>query len=365
MKKITLTILLLLTVFSVHTAFAATPVKTTKTATTTSKTITKAKKPVTPVKLEGIFYFIPGTSAYASIQQYGDKMNIISPQTYTVNDTGALKGGLSDQMLALIADKKLKVMPLIANEGFNQARVHTLLASVPAQQLIIQNLITEAQTKNYIGWQFDFEHIPAIDRDAYSAFVEMAATEFHKNNLVFSVAVLARTSENPADLPEGSWDNWAGVFDYKRIGAAADFVSLMAYDMPASVGPIATTDWMKQTTAYVRKFIPAKKLSLGIPTYGWKWDVDTNTKIRSVGWAKIDDLQTKHLYKKKGFDTKTGEGWITFTEEGTHYKIWYENTQSFKQKYDFAKAQKLHGISIWAVGLEDPGIWKNFSKVNT
>lgn len=363
MKKNLVILTLIISFFSVHTAFGATTTKTSNSTASKSKSTTQKKKTTAPVKLDGVFYFIPGTSAYASIQKYGGKMSVISPQVYTVDGTGTLKGKLSDQMMALITEKKLKVMPLIANEGFNQTIIHTLLGSVDAQKSVIQSLITEAQAKNYIGWQFDFEHIPATDRDAYSTFVEMASAEFHKNKLVFSVAVLARISENPEDLPDGSWDNWSGVFDYKRIGAAADFVSLMAYDMPASMGPVATMDWVKQTTAYVKKIIPAKKLSLGIPTYGWKWDVATNTKLRSVGWGKIDDLQTKKTYKKKGYDTKAGEAWITYVEDGNHYKIWHENTQSFKQKYDFAKAQKLKGVSVWALGLEDPGIWKHINVI--
>lgn len=88
--------------------------------------------------------------------------------------------------------------------------------------------------------------------------------------LLLSVAVIARTSENPTDLPEGSWDYYAGVYDYKRIGAAADFISLMSYDDPYSTGPVANIEWFKKTVTYAQ-LIPAKKLSVGIPVYGWIW----------------------------------------------------------------------------------------------
>lgn len=362
MKKYFLIFTLIISLLVAPAAFAATATKT----VTKKKTTTAVVKP-----LESMFYFIPGTAAFASIQKNGDKMVIIAPQIYTVDATATLKGKLSDELTALIADKKLKVMPLIANQGFSQTAIHTILISTDLQNKVIDQLITEAKLKNYIGWEFDFERISATDRDAYSAFVELAAQKFKASSLKFSVAVLARISDNPTDLPEGSWDNWSGVYDYKRIGRAADFVSLMAYDMPDSTGPVASMDWVKKTVAFVKKSIPAHKISLGIPTYGWQWDADDANdmvKVKSVSWSKVNNLIVNKLYDKIGFDTKIGEGWITYAEKfdfgSIHYKIWYENAKSFKLKYDFAKAQKLHGISVWALGLEDDGLWTNFKKIH-
>ena len=349
MKKYFLIFTLTISLFAAPAAFAA-----------TTKTTTKP--------LESMFYYIPGSAAFASMQMYADKITILAPQAYTVDATGTLKGKLADQVIALVAAKNIKVMPLIANQGFSQTVIHTILVSPDLQNKVIDQLIAEAKLKNYIGWEFDFERIPATDRDAYSAFVELAASKFKAQNLRFSVAVLARTSENPSDLPAGSWDNWSGVYDYKRIGAAADFVSLMAYDMPDSTGPVASMDWIKKTLTYVKKHIPANKISLGIPTYGWQWDTDDKVKLKAVSWEKVNELVVNKLYTKMGFDTKIGEGWITYTEKldfvTINYKIWFENAKSFKLKYDFAKAQKLYGISVWALGLEDDGLWVNFKKVH-
>lgn len=121
----------------------------------------------------------------------------------------------------------MSIRPLVFQEGFNTQTMSTILASTIVQDTIIDSLITEAKNKGYIGWQFDFEHMIATDRDAYGSFVERTAKKFNEQKLMLSVAVIGRTSENPKDLPERSWDYWAGVFDYKRIGKAADFVTLM------------------------------------------------------------------------------------------------------------------------------------------
>ena len=174
---------------------------------------------------------------------------------------------------------------------------------------------------------------------------------------------MARYSDKPSDLPVGSWDKWAGVFDYTRIGKAVDFVTLMAYDEPASIGPVASLSWVKKVLSYTEKHIVKSKISLGIPTYGWLWNTDTNTKIRSMSYQKVQDLLDSKSYIKKGFDNTSQTSWITYTK-GTgadliHYKLWYEDATSFKTKLALAKIEKIRGISLWIVGMEDPNIWKS------
>lgn len=323
-----------------------------------------ATKKTTEKSLEKIFYYVPGQGAFVTLEQYIKNIDIFAPQVYKVDDKGLLTGKISDKVKeVLVKNQKTKVMPLVFQEGFNPDVMHTILTTPEIQNKIINAMITEAETKGYTGWQFDFEHIKATDRDPYSAFIELAAKKFHEKKLILSVAVIARTSENPKDLPEGSWDYWAGVFDYKRIGKAADFVTLMAYDEPASKGPVASLPWVKKVLTYLEKSVPKSKISLGISTYGWQWNTDTHTRVRSIGYDKITELEVNKTYKEKGYDKKAQMAWITYSEgegvEKKNYKIWYEDMRSFKPKITLAKSQGLRGISVWVIGMEDEAIWSN------
>lgn len=314
--------------------------------------------------LEKVFYYVPSESAYATLENYISRINVFAPQVYKVSQDGTLTGKISDKVTTLLAKHpQVKVMPLVFQEGFDSDVMHALLASPSTQEKVIAALIAEAKVKGYWGWQFDFEHMYADDRNWYASFVEDTAKAFKKEGLKLSVAVIARTSENPKDLPEGSWDYWAGVFDYKRIGAAADFVTLMAYDQPASPGPVASLPWVKQVLAYMEKSIPKSKISLGIPTYGRLWDVDANKPVRSAGHDKIIELEVNNEFTAKGYDTKLQTAWITYSEgEGAakkNYKIWYEDIRSFKPKYNLAKTRGLRGVSVWVIGMEDERIWSN------
>lgn len=314
--------------------------------------------------LEKVFYYVPGEGAYVTLENYISKIDVFAPQVYKVSQDGVLTGKISDVVTQLLAkNPRVKVMPLVFQEGFDRDVMHEMLARPSVQEKVIASLITEAKAKGYWGWQFDFEHMYATDRNWYASFVEDAARAFKKEGLKLSVAVIARTSENPKDLPEGSWDYWAGVFDYKRIGAAADFVTLMAYDQPVSKGPVAGLPWVKKVLAYLEKSVPKSKISLGIPTYGRLWNVDTNMPVRSTGHDKILQLEVNELFTQKGYDSTQQTAWITYSEgEGTakkNYKIWYEDIRSFKPKFALAKSRGIRGISVWVIGMEDERIWNN------
>jgi spore germination protein YaaH len=357
MKKLLLFIGMVIVFVSIgQNVFAATPKNSSSTKTTKSSSFNNLQK---------IFYYIPGAASFASLQMYQDKIDFLAPQSYTIDVNGILTGKISDKVTSITTTKQIKIIPLVSNANFSQGLMTTILASSELQNKVIDQLVTEAQAKGYTGWQFDFERMAATDRDNYSSFVERAAEKFKAHNLHLSVAVITRTSENPDDLPEGSWDNWAGVYDYARIGKAADSVTLMAYDMPDSTGPVADIRWVEKVIRYTKKFIPPSKISLGIPSYAWIWDVDLNTRIKSVGDGKVQELLVNNLYTAKGYDKDAQTGWITYTENGVDYKIWYENNQSFTAKVQLVKKYKLQGFSVWALGLEDDAIWNNFKDIHT
>ena len=357
-------------------SFAATTPKKPTTSQASKKTPTKkvtskskkttpqstVKKVTPPDTMEQLVYYMPGAVSFATFKQYGNKIDVLAPQVYEVDAKGNLTGKTSEELRAEVSKKKTKLMPLVINKDFNRDTMKAILADTQVQDIIINALINQAKQNNYIGWQFNFEAIDAEYRDLYSLFVERAAEKFKTEQLLFSVAVIPRTSETPLDLPKGSWQYYAGAYDFIRIGRVADFVTLMAYDQPTSMGPVADIAWLKSISNYALSQIPKEKLSIGIPMYGWIWDTETRKKIRSTTYEKVLDLVVNKTYTKKGFDTKLGVGWITYTDPVTKkkLKLWYEDINSFNIKYDYIKSLKVRGVSLWAIGQEDERIWKQW-----
>ena len=311
--------------------------------------------PIFAFGMEKIFYMSQANekTAIPIIQKNADKIDILAPQAYAVKSDLNLYGSLSEELKEVVADNNLRVMPLVVNSKFLQSTIHNLLLSGEAQDKVISKLIELAKNNNYIGWQFDFENINYKGKDIYSSFVEKTARELHKNNLILSIAAVSRS----VDYEDTSaYYNWGGVYDYKRISDAADFISLMTYDDSKSYGPTASTLFIKWVLDYVKDKIPAEKLSMGIPFYYWGWNQKTLKRVSSGGY-NIVKITMDNFPCKLGFDSSLGVPWLTYSTGKKSYKIWYENQKSFEIKLNIVKARNLRGFSAWVLGSEDPAIW--------
>ncbi|HCC59698.1 MAG: hypothetical protein A2402_02865 [Candidatus Staskawiczbacteria bacterium RIFOXYC1_FULL_37_43] len=311
--------------------------------------------PVSAFGMEKIFYLSEKNEEISIpiIQKNAKKIDILAPQAYAVKSDLNLYGSLSKELKEVIADNNLKVMPLVVNSKFLQPIIHNLLLSGEAQDKIIASMVELAKENNYIGWQFDFEHINYKDKDLYSAFVEKTSKELHKNNLILSIAAVSRTS---AYEDSDFYYNWGGAFDYKRISDAVDFISLMTYDDPKSYGPTSSVLYTKWVLNYVKDKISSEKLSMGIPFYYWGWNQKTLKRVSSGNYSLVKYTMDNFLCKY-GFDRLLGAPWLSYSVWGASYKIWYENRKSFELKLNIVKQNNLRGFSAWVLGSEDSEIW--------
>jgi len=258
--------------------------------------------------------------------------------------------------LAFAKKNKIKIMPLVTNGNFSKATSQAFLDDSAKQDLAIKSLIDEAKKNVYWGWQLDFEQMDVSYRDKYSAFAAKAAEALKKNNLVFSIAVIAQVSGNSSDYPNDLWQKTIGVYDYAALTASADFISIMSYDDPESEGPVVEYQWLKRVLDYSLKFIPAEKLSLGIPLYYWQWNNTTGARIGIGGRQGIYNVFAKHKVSVN-YDTEMEAAFLSYWHKAKQYIIWYENAQSLTKKIDLIKQYRLHGFSAWALGLELPSIF--------
>ncbi len=294
-----------------------------------------------------------------SLQKNSDKIDILAPQFYAVSDKLKLIGGLDNKLKKIISQKKIKVMPLVVNTKFKQSVIHNLLLSESSQDEVIKSLVDAAKKNNYIGWQFDFENISYLDKDLYSAFVEKSAKFLHENGLILSVAASSRFVDYE---DTDAFKNWGGVFDYARLAKAADFISLMTYDDPNSVGPVASLPFINSVLNYVKDKIPPEKLSFGIPLYSWGWSTNPFKRIARSG--TYDGLMyiRSNFRHNLGFDEVLGASWLTYFWNNNQYQIWYQDKQSFENKLDIIKQNNFRGFSAWVLGIEDPNIWSALDK---
>jgi spore germination protein YaaH len=305
--------------------------------------------------LEKIFY-LPKYNAEKGVESLAEnwqKIDILAPQFHVVNADFTVSGSFGPDLKKIIKSHPIKVMPLIANANFSQKIIHNLLNSQVGQDKVITNLIQLAKSNGYIGWQFDFENINYQDKDLYTAFVQRAYPLFHVNKLILSIVVVSRSSDYE---DTDAFKNWSGAYDYKKLAESSDFISLMAYDDPNSLGPVASIDFINKALNYVKDKIPANKLSLGVPLYYWKWDAGTNKKVGSGLYNNILAIIASHRYVMS-FDQSLGASCLTYSYKNKNYKVWFEDKQSFQAKLNIVQDNNLRGFSAWLLGGEDPNIW--------
>jgi len=305
---------------------------------------------------ERLFYFREGPLARESFFAHADYIDIFAPQTYSVDKNGDLSGSVSSDLLFFANGQGIKVMPLLTNGMFSQADGYSLLNSSKKQKNLIKEMIKEAKDKKYIGWQIDFEQMELAYRNKFSEFVERMYKEFQKNNLQLSVAVIAQLSERPEDYPKNLWQRIIGVYDYKRLAENSDFISIMSYDDPNSLGPVTGWAWFQKVINFSLTKIPKEKISLGLGLYYWRWDDALMKRVGIGGYKNLDNLQ-KDYKIKFGWSDDEQTPFFHFWEKGKSYTGWYENGKSVGQKISLINQNGLRGFSVWALGLELPGVY--------
>jgi spore germination protein YaaH len=343
---------------------------------------------------EKLWYVKDEKRGIEGFQKFHGKIDIVAPQTYFLKQNGVVTGSVPTVILNTKEkiNKNLKIMPLLANithykdasgkqkEYFNRNIVHNLLDNPKNWEKVSKFMREEAYKYGYLGWQLDLENIDVNRREKLNEFVKYLKSEFDKDGLKLSIAVVSKISDDEKDYKiyekrhPNYWKYWAGVFDYKTLGENTDFISVMIYDQPNSPGPVATLDWSKQVIEYAKTQIPQEKISFGIPSYGWAYrsvELAAGKSMFSMVDFDFTNSKINNYNKKDTRNTTTGAGvskifgdisWVSYNAAGKNYTIWYEDVNSFKKKFEQIKslAPNAHGFSVWVLGDEDKNIWGLF-----
>lgn len=327
----------------------------------------------------------------------------ISPFAYELQANGTIKNALKaneEPWTTLIAEakkKKVKVYPSILSypqTSTEQYDVYLLLAQKAKRKAHITDIVKLVKDNKYDGIDIDYENKIAEIRPYFSVFLTELAKELHKSGKKLICTVEARTppeskfaTTSKAVLSRIEYSN-----DYKTIGAVCDQVRIMAYDQGSDdqhlvlqntafgdvYKPVADIEWVKKVVTLAMWDIPAKKIILGVPTYGYKYEiipvVDSATtrysRIGSMNWNYADEL----VKKLQIMPTRNRAGELSFTYATTtgvngedlgglkQYLVWYSDAQAIADKVRIAKLYKLGGVAVFKVdGGNDPGLWEVLS----
>ncbi len=319
--------------------------------------------------LERLFYYVDREDSYQSLLTNIDQITVLAPQVYIVDSLGIVFGQLDSRVLQLAKAHRVKVMPLVVNESFNQPALRKLLSDTVARARATRALVELCRENGYWGIQFDIENVNIQDRDLLTAWYRETANALHRAGFILSIAVVHQTSDDagPTAYHRFLYDSWRAGYDLGALARAGDFISLMTYSehtRRTTPGPNASIEWMRANVDYFLKYVPPEKLSLGIPTYGEHWFVREDRTIpeRARSWSEtIGWKWGSGLADRNGavihWDSVAAVPYAYYPIGGVYEWLFLENARSFREKLNLAKSRKLRGFSVWVLGPEDPAIW--------
>jgi spore germination protein YaaH len=320
-------------------------------------------------RAERLFYYVDRESSWDSFSKHVDQIGIVAPQSFSVDSLGIVFGEVDPLVIKLAAQHGVKVMPLVVNESFNQTALHKLLTDSVARTRAIDAMVALCRRDGYWGIQFDVENVSIADRDRFTAWYQAASRALHAAGYRISIAIVPRAGDLAGATAYNRWifDSWRGGYDLAALGKASDFVSWMTYDQHTRrtpPGPVAGLPWMRATVDFALQYIPADKLSLGVPLYGTQWYVqmDPASPLRAgTTGGSVTYAWGSHLIERAGgtiqWDDVQKTSYGSAMVGGVNTWIYFGDVRSFNAQLDLARERKLRGISAWVLGLEDPRIW--------
>lgn len=252
---------------------------------------------------------------------------------------------------------------LFAVKNFTKKDIENLLQNPTARSRAVDSIIDVMNTYNFDGVNLDFEYFSSKDAQTANLF-----TDF-----VTQVSQEVRNEKADAII---SFDVNATVvytdvaYDMVKIGELMDQVIIMGYDyhqassnQAGPVAPIAMTDGspsLSNTVASLKGRVPAEKIILGIPLYGYEWQTESQAyrakTVKGTGavatYKRVRELIENRDDVSIRFNDVSQSPWLSYSQNGLIKQIYYEDERSLQAKFEFVHNENLDGIALWALGYE-------------
>lgn len=339
-------------------------------------------------------------------------IDTVFPFAYTVTSFGALKD-LAEldkrdwKNFRRTAERKdVEVIPTIMSS--DGAQMHQILSNPLMRLLHILFIALMVEEGEYDGVDIDYEGKRAETHDYFALFLKELKGILGDKTL--SCTIEARTP--PESLYHLVPEDIEYANDLDAIGKYCDRVQIMAYDQRRAdlklnkerqgepYMPVADVDWVEKVVAYMLNDIPAKKMVLGLPTYGQNYFLEvapdwykTYTRIGALNIPDILDLADE--YNVDPSRNSAGEMSFTYIHKSSPFKfprnltiprhtsegnevaakalayanktgntvtirhVSYSDAEAIKDKIELAEDYNLKGVALFKIdGEEDQKIWR-------
>lgn len=275
-------------------------------------------------------------------------LTFLSPFSYRSDIQGNLTPTY-DLSTALSAGYRAANLMTVTNlreqGGFSSEIAHAIFTDETVQNTFLGNVETVLGRGGWYGVNVDFEYIWPFDRQSYNQFLRRLTDRMHALGYIVVTALAPKISDEQSGL-------LYSAHDYAFHGATADLVVLMTYEWGYLYGPaqaVAPLDPVRRVLAYAAEVMPAGKILMGVPNYGYDW---TLPFVQGSAARPLTNIAAVTLAGKVGaairFDETAQSPFFRYYDDaGRQHEVWFEDARSLRAKYALVDEFGLAGISYW------------------
>ena len=340
-----------------------------------------------------------------------DAFTEINPFGYTVRTNGTLFDALGvddmpwQTLIAAARAKKVRVIPTVM--WGNGTVIHTILSNGKKRRALEDEIAKVVHERGFDGIDIDFEGKKAETRPYFSLFLKGLYARIGKKWVMCTIEPRTPLDSRYDTIPKNiSYSN-----DFVEINKYCDRVRIMAYDQGAidirlnevAAGPyvpVADPRWVEKVINLVAKTIPKKKLVIGIPTYGYEYEVTPLTYGYRYDrlWAFNQRYATELATQLGITPERNSAGELSFMYRAVsstspqvsvatdttpsnnsqlantifsqnssapvllttpEHIVWWSDASAIKDKVELAKKLGVRGVAIFKIdGGADPALWE-------
>lgn len=253
----------------------------------------------------------------------------------------------------------LTLTPLDENGRFNNNLISSIVRNPEYEERLVEELLAMLSAKGFGGVDIDFEYIKKEDRDLFTEFVRRLKEALEVEGYLLHIDLAPKTSaEQRGLLYEGK--------DYAALGEIADSVMLMTYEWGYKYGPpmaVAPINKVREVAEYAVTEIEAAKIFLGIPNYGYDWElpfVSGTTRARTIGNVEAVQIAIENNAVIE-FDETAMSPYFYYERSGKWHVVWFEDVRSLEAKFELIQELGLKGAGYWTIMSWFEANWKLLS----
>ena len=287
-------------------------------------------------------------------------LSAMAPFTYGITAEGGLLPLDDEAMLeAARARGTRPVMHLstLTEAGqFDTGRAAFILTDYEAQGQLAAEVLQTVLRKGFAGLDVDFEYLPGQLSGAYAAFLGRLRQLLAAQGRFLWAALAPKTNSRQRGLLyEGH--------DYAAVAAAVDGVLLMTYEWGYTYGPpmaVAPLPNVRAVLDYAVTEMPAEKIFLGIPNYGYDWPlpfIQGETRAQSISNQRAIELAIEHGVAIQ-YDETVQSPFFRYTDAGgTGHEVWFEDARSMDAKLRLVAGYGFRGAGFWNLMRPFSQVW--------